>query len=65
MVDRVLIRAALHRHGARDICAGHADVDGDDDSGAVPALGVGHEVRRPRAQAEEGPKSRYTKLQVL
>ena len=27
---------------------------------AVPALGVGHEVRRPRAQVEEGPKPRYT-----
>ena len=32
---------------------------------AVSALGVGHEVRRPRAQAEEGPKPRYANLQVL
>jgi len=31
---------------------------------AVPALGVGQEVRRPRAQAE-GPKPRYTNPQVL
>jgi len=29
-------------------------------SHAVPALGVGQEVRRPRAQVEEGPKPRYT-----
>ena len=28
----------------------------------VPALGVGHEVRRPKAQAEEGLKPRYTNL---
>ena len=32
---------------------------------SVPALGVGHEVRRPRAQAKEGPKPRYTNSQVL
>jgi hypothetical protein len=25
----------------------------------VPALGAGHEVRRPRAQTGEGPKPRY------
>ena len=28
----------------------------------VPALGVGHEVRRPWAQTEEGLKPRYTNL---
>ena len=31
----------------------------------VPGLGVEHEVRRPRTQVEEGPKSRYTNPQVL
>ena len=31
----------------------------------VPALRVGHEVRWPRAQVEEGLKSRYTNPQVL
>ena len=36
-----------------------------DDYEAVPALGVGYEVRRPRAQAKEGPKPRYTNPQVL
>ena len=32
---------------------------------AVPALGAGHQVRRPRAHAEEGSKPRYTNLQIL
>ena len=31
----------------------------------VPALRVGHEVRRLRTQTEEGPKARYTNPQVL
>ena len=31
---------------------------------AVPALRGGHEVRRPRAHAREGPKSRYTNPQA-
>ena len=29
---------------------------------AVPALGAGHQVRWPRAHAEEEPKLRYTNL---
>jgi len=33
--------------------------------GFSAALGVGHEVRRPRAQAKEGPKPRYTNPLVL
>lgn len=42
MVDCVLIRAASHRQGARDICASHADVDGDEDSGSLlPVVAVG------------------------
>jgi hypothetical protein len=28
---------------------------------AMSALGVGYQVRHPRAQAGEGPKSKYTK----
>ena len=32
---------------------------------AVPALRVGHDVRRPRAQAEKGLKLRYTNPQIL
>jgi hypothetical protein len=32
---------------------------------AVPALGEGHAVQRPRAHVREGPKPRYTIPQTL